>query len=156
MIMPKRLILSIWAKSWLLAKSPSEQVLLERRGQPSVALGRLASLFQTIQYLGVAATKMGFCTPIYAVVQPWDKTTQLFGQHPDTCRGASFCFLWWKSCQKAELRHGEEHAESLTRSSKIWLHWGYLCPIGEMVTEQDAALQGPAAHSFWIKEAMLR
>lgn len=67
--MAKRLILSIWAKSWLLAKSPSEKILPGRRGKPPVAFGRLAFLFQTIQYVGVAAMKMRFSPPVHAVVQ---------------------------------------------------------------------------------------
>lgn len=69
MIMAKRLILSIWAKSWLLAKSPSEKVLPGRQGQSLVAFGRLALLFQTIQYVGAAAMKMRFSPPVHALVQ---------------------------------------------------------------------------------------
>lgn len=66
--MAKRLILSIWAKSWQLAKSPSEKVSPGRRGQPSVAFRRLAFLFQTIHHVGVAAMKMRFFPPVCAVV----------------------------------------------------------------------------------------
>lgn len=67
--MAKRLIFSIWAKSWQLAKSPSEKVFPGRRGQPSVAFRRLAFLFQTTQYVGVTAMKMRLFPPMCAVVQ---------------------------------------------------------------------------------------
>lgn len=78
MIVAKRLILTMWAKSWLLAESPSEQVLPGRREQAHVTFGRLASLFQTIQDRGDTATKMAFCTPVHAAVEPGDEITQLF------------------------------------------------------------------------------
>lgn len=129
MIVAKRLILSIWAKSWILAKSPSEQVLPGRRGQPHVAFGRLASLFQTIQYLGVAAMKTGFCTPIPAVVQPWDESAQFFGQHPDICRAVCsslFLFSLVKMLPKSWVVPWRG-----ARRNEILLHWGSLWPIGD-------------------------
>lgn len=95
--MAKRLILSIWAKSWLLAKSPSEQVLPGRRGQPTVAFGRLASLFQTIQYLGAATTEMVFAL-LYTLWYSQEMKPHKFLANTLTfarlSAASSFCLLW--------------------------------------------------------------
>lgn len=50
---------------------------------------------------------------------------------PAGCQQLPLCFLCEKSCQKAELHHGEEHAEPLTQQKKILFQWGILCSIGD-------------------------
>lgn len=99
-------------------------------GQSHVTLGRLVSLFQTIQYLGDTAAKWLFALLTHAAVQPLDETTQLSDQ--DLCKAIrSFFFPHFLGKilpKKAEFHPGKEHATSLTEQK---LNWGNLCPLGD-------------------------